>query len=233
MAANVESEVNATIAEDAFVRHFHVMVGHKLANIRRVVSERINGFTIIVKEENGKFSYQVATCSKKDLFCRRSGRYYAYLRALQEGFVDVPEEAFKYCQDNLESKEREVINYYIKTVVNKKAPKTIQLPGIPTPVDPKIVTQGFLATFEELLKSILPAGATVAYSHYTKTDTTEVRVVVDKELVKTLSQDEEEELKLFLENKPSATVKRYVKDQSNKWIARYYAIYKLFTQLTD
>lgn len=235
MAANVESELNAAIAEDAFVRHFHVIKGKTLKGIRRIVAPRVNGITIIVKEQSGAFSYQVATCSRKDLFARRAGRYYAYTRALEQGFVEVPPIAFHYLPEDatLEQKERAVVNYYIQTVVNFKPPVSITLPGVNKALPLHFVNKDFLVVFEDILQSILPEGATIAYSHYKKTETTTVRVVEDVSLRGKLDEVSVQELQEFLATKPSASVVRYAKDSHHKWVARYHALYKLFTQLTS
>lgn len=225
MATLVESDVANMLNEDAFVKHFHIIKDKRIKDIRRICSNRLKGFTIIVKEEGGKYSYQVATCGLKDLFSRRSGRYYAYLRAKLEGFIDVPEEAFKYCQDTPEAKEREVINYYIKTVVNKRPPYRISLPGLSVGVEPSEINQAFLDTFEGILMSILPEGLKVSYSHYRKTDVTEARLEpIDKT---------NDVLVEYVKTTPVAQVKRYVHDQQNKYVARYNALYKLFLILTE
>lgn len=236
MTTNVEASICETIPENAFVKHFHIsnQLSHG-PHTRKYNKERCNGFTILILEEEGNYSYQVALCSVTENFSRLKGRYYVNLRALKEGFVTVPEEAFKYYPDNSFSKERAVIDWYIKTVLNKHSKKkdTVYLPGITTPVPLIEVSKpSFLNMFESLLLSIVGNEAiSVKYAYRSKTDTTEAYLVLN---TKEATEKETLEFSKIVENGlHKATVKRYVRDKPHKGVSRYYALYKLFKQFTS
>lgn len=233
MAITVEAEVNEAIEEDAFLKHFYIST----QLVRGVKTNPYNplcakGFTIVIKEFNGQYSYQVAVQDpqEKRSFSRLIGRYYAYLRAKNEGFINVPAEVTAN-ETNPYKKEVAVINYFIYTVLNNYDPieppqdKSIRS----VLVDPNFVNESFVAMFEDLLLQVVGVeSATLKTTHDEETESTTIEIVVEGDL-----EDEEEQFTLDSLEHKSITVRRNKDDEPNLYFARYYALYKLFTRITD
>lgn len=233
MAITVEAEVNEAIEEDAFLKHFYIST----QLVRGVKTNPYNplcakGFTIVIKEFNGQYSYQVAVQDpqEKRSFSRLIGRYYAYLRAKNEGFINVPAEVTAN-ETNPYKKEVAVINYFIYTVLNNYDPieppqdKSIRS----VLVDPNFVNESFVAMFEDLLLQVVGVeSATLKTTHDEETESTTIEIVVEGDL-----EDEEEQFTWDSLEHKSITVRRNKDDEPNLYFARYYALYKLFTRITD
>lgn len=247
MAINVEAEVNEVIEEDAFLKHFYIST----QLVRGVKTNPYNplctkGFTIVIKEFNVQYSYQVAVQDpqEKRSFSRLIGRYYAYLRAKNEGFIDVPAEVTAN-ETNPYKKEVAVINYFIDTVLNNYDPidppqdksirsvlvdpNLVQLPGLPEPVARDTVNESFVAMFEDLLLQVVGVeSATLKTTHDEETESTTIEIVVEGDL-----DNEEDQFTWDSLEHTSITVRRNKDDEPNLYFARYYALYKLFTRITD
>lgn len=227
---------------DSEIKHFYV--ANELKNCIQHPSYNVNrskGFTIVIKKEEGKYSYQVANQSPNDPepFSRTKGRYFGYLRAKLEGFVEVPDEAFKYLPElyTVDQVYRAIVAYYITKVLNvhSKPKGVVYLPNISGPVPLKSVNQNFVSMFEVLLLQVAPVqNVVVKYSHPKGTEQTYATLAVDPALTES---DPVKALEVVeaLANLPKelteAVVTRHPKDVNHKWLARYYALNTLFKQI--
>lgn len=238
MAINVEAEVNEAVEENAFLSHFHFS-----ADIYRPVVQAkynrnaVKGFTLLLKETDGVYQYQIAEqpFNKEGSFSRLIGRYLVYTKALEEGFIDVPNDVYA----DIESSEhqanailRYVTSQFVaKYPVVKETPlleDEVLLPGLPTPVKRESVNEAFVAMFEDLLLQVVGVESAKLNTTYDEeTESTTIEIVVGEDL------DEDEEFSWNSLEHKSITVRRNKDDEPNQYFARYYALYKLFTRITD
>lgn len=227
MVTNIEAEINDMIDEDAYVDFLHISdqlaVKHKVRNYN---NKRSNGFTILIKEENGKYAYQVAVCNTKDNFSKRHGRYFACLRAKQEGFIDVPPEAIAYTPFKHYDKLLAVTDYFIKNVHNYKPPKMVKLPDVANKVPLKDLTKTFVQTLEEIVLGTTGPGTKVRYFTNKRLGYVEASVVLDLE--NKSSKNQYEQFKDLIGHVELTAV-----GKENKWYDRYRALYQLLSLITD
>lgn len=234
MVVNVEADINYSIPENAFFEHLHI--SHLLAKQHKVLrydKKRSNGFTILIKEEDNAFSYQVAVCSLKDNFSRLHGRYFAAVRAKTHGWVDVPQEALQYADESLYSKQLAVVNHFIRTVHNKNKELMVSVPDSAFPMALSTFTPTMLATFEDVAKATVGAGYKVKYSKNTHTGKVLALFVADPLASETMSEQEYAQICKAAREMPIATVPLTPYGQMNKWYDRYCALYSLFTIMTN
>ena len=227
MVTNIVAEINDMIDEDAYVDFLHI--SDQLAvkhDVRNYNNTRSNGFTIIIKEENGKYAYQVAVCNTKDNFSKKHGRYFACLRAKQEGFVDVPPEAIAYAPDDHYKKQLAVVDYFIRTVHNYVEPKMVKLPDVQNKMPLKDFTKDFVQTLEEIVLGTSGKGTKIRYNTNKRLGFVQAFLVLDKE--NKSEQNQYEQFKDLV-----GVVKLPKESQENKWYGRYLALYQLLTLITN
>ena len=230
MVTNIEAEINDMIDEDAYVDFLHISdqlaVKHKVRNYNK---ERSNGFTILIKEENGKYSYQVAVCNTKDNFSKKLGRYYACLRAKQEGFIDVPPEAISYTQFVHYDKLLAVTDYFIRTVHNYVEPVCVPIPDVAHPIPLKDLTKNFIQSLEEIVIGAAGKGVKIQYATNKRSEEVVAYFISDK----TSNEDIASENR-FEEFKSARGVAKLTPEGiQNKWYPRYVALYNLLTVITN
>lgn len=227
MVTNIEADINAMIDEDAYVDFLHISdqlaVKHKVRNYN---NKRSNGFTILIKEENGKYAYQVAVCNTKDNFDRLKGRYFACLRAKQEGFIDVPPEAIAYAPLKHYEKLLAVTDYFIKTVHNYQPPKMVKLPDVGHKIPLVDFTKTFVQTLEEIVLGTSGKGTKVRYDTNKRLGYVKAFLVLDLE-----NKSSENQFEQFKDLVGQVEITKEGKE--NKWYDRYRALYQLFTSITN
>lgn len=231
MVANVESEVNSMISENAFIDYLHI--SHLLAtqhNVLRYNKNRSNGFTIVTKEEDGKYSYQVAVCNKTDMFDRRKGRYFALVRAQKHGWVEVPEYALPHTTSDHYSKQLAVVNYFIRTVHNALEPVLVPVKDSPVKIDLKTITKKSVAVFEDIALGTIGAGFKVKYS--TNKHTGKVLALFEADVLATGDVEPYEARLAIAKASPIASISATKFGAMNKWYDRYHALYELLQLMT-
>lgn len=227
MVVNIEAEVNDLINENAFLEYLHISdqltVKHPVRNYN---NKRSNGFTILIKEEDGNYSYQVAVCNTKDNFDRLKGRYFANIRAKQEGFVNVPAEAIAYAGDDPYKKLIAVTDFFIKTVHNYEPPKMVKLPDVAHTIPLVDLTKTFVQTLEEIVLGTSGKGTKIRYFTNKRLGYVEAFLVLDLE-----NKSSENQYEQFKEL--TGHVKITKEGKENKWYDRYRALYHLFSLITN
>ena len=230
MVRNIEADVNSMIAEDAFIEQLHISdqlaVKHKVRNYNK---DRSNGFTILIKEEKGQYSYQVAVCNTKDNFDRLKGRYFANLRAKRDGFIDVPSEAISYAGEDHFKKQLAVVNFFIQHVHNYVEPVMVNLKDVVNPIPLKDFTKAFVQSLEEIVLGAAGKGVKVQYFTDKRDGVVGAYLVKSKDSNSDISSENRyEEYKDFRGKAPLTK-----EGKVNKWYDRYNALYELLTVITN
>lgn len=227
MIVNLEATLNEVVSENSFIDHLHIST--QLAyqhNVHNYNLERSNGFTILIKEEDGKYSYQVAVCNKTDNFDRKKGRYFSLLRAINNGFIDVPEHALAHTKEDLYSKQLAVVNYFIKSVHNYVPPTMVKIKDSDLKVPLKDINKAFVKTLEDV--ALGPVGKTLQVKFSTNKHTGFVLALyVPSEKI-----TDDSEYKRALELAKSLPIGKVVitkHGKDNKWYDRYHALYDLMS----
>lgn len=227
MVRNIEAEVTSMINENAFIEQLHISdqlsVKHKVRNYN---NKRSNGFTILIKEEDGNYSYQVAVCNTKDNFDRLKGRYFANLRAKRDGFIDVPPAAIVYAGDDAYKKQLAVVDYFIKTVHNYEPPKMVKLPDVSRKMPLQDFTKQFIQSLEEIVLGTTGKGTKIRYFTNKRLGYVEAFVVRDLENKSATNQYDQ-----FKDLTGHVSISKEGKE--NKWYDRYLALYHLLTLITN
>lgn len=251
MADMMESQVNEKLTETEYLNHFHILQNPKNKKLFcKLRNNRISGATLILKQdENSNYSYQYSACSIKENFIKVRGRYYAYKRANEHGFVPLSKTVTDKLLSTLNKEEdgtikleysnRIIVNYIISNVINTPLPLTDKnsfKDKSGTRIKFTDLTPNLFETLEELAKIPLgPLGYAfkVIYRRPKELDNTTIAsLVVDKKAV--LDKDKEA-IKKF-----NSTTDEYflyglsrcgLKDNFNSKVGRYIALERLADKL--
>lgn len=245
MSDLVESQVTENLNEDEYLNHFHILKNPRNKNLfRRLLNKNYNGATIILKQnENGQYSFQLAKCSSKENFIKVRGRYYAYLRAKEHGFIPLNKkvtdkllEKVVKTDSNLELNNIVIVNYIIKNYLNKvKDPQdtigfnvSSDLTDIEY-ISKSTINKEAISFVEESIQSVIdekyPNTFCIKYSYEGKT----VKAFMESKK-KDLTEEEQSVLSVFLDCKAVAVCNE--KDKFNKLVGKYIALSRLFTQVS-
>lgn len=234
MVTNIEADINSALEEEAFVEYLHI--SNQLAFQHDTHSYNVgisNGFTILIKELNGQYEYQVALCRKGENFDRLRGRYFAHLRAQKEGFVKVPKEAlYKKAQGSMTqhyANQLSVINFFIKTAHNNVKPIMVPVKDSAVKAALSDFTPDFIGSLADISLGAIGKNLQV---HFFKSHNKAFENCFFKP-VKDLSEiDYKDAFQRAIE---AGQTRVPVTDfgKQNKWYDRYHALYELFKQVTS